>query len=136
MTPHTIPAGTYEGMLWQSDQPKPRTLLCETIEPLTLTDGENPFCVEGLLWSAATRQSITIRYVDGHYIVRETSVTEDELCPENIVTYLPHRLDGVTGVRFLRRWTADTDTLCEGMAAPRLGETVFVGFETNKEDKQ
>lgn len=45
---HQIKNAKYEGYLWQSDQSKPRII--EEGEPLslTLTDGENPFVVEGL----------------------------------------------------------------------------------------
>lgn len=137
MNTHTIPAGTYEGYLWPSDQPRPRVLLGESITALTLTDGENPFTVEGVLWAPATSTSIAIRYIDGQYHIYNKVVTAEERAAEdNVVTYLPHRLDGVAALRFLRRWKAEKDELCENMEVLRLQDTVFIGFEKQEEDKQ
>lgn len=48
---HQIKNAKYEGYLWQSDQSKPRIIGEGEPLSLTLTDGENPFVVEGLLWN-------------------------------------------------------------------------------------
>ena len=64
---HQIKNAKYEGYLWQSDQSKPRIIGEGEPLSLTLTDGENPFVVEGLLWNPEENTSIQIRYVDGKY---------------------------------------------------------------------
>ena len=63
---HQIKNAKYEGYLWQSDQSKPRIIGEGEALSLTLTDGENPFVVEGLLWNPEENTSIQIRYVDGN----------------------------------------------------------------------
>ena len=93
---HQIKNAKYEGYLWQSDQSKPRII--EEGEPLslTLTDGENPFVVEGLLWNPEENTSIQIRYVDGNYFVTTYEVKQEELdgsATTTPVTNLPHHHD-------------------------------------------
>ena len=110
---HQIKNAKYEGYLWQSDQSKPRII--EEGEPLSLilTDGENPFVVEGLLWNPEENTSIQIRYVDGNYFVTTYEVKQEELdgsATTTPVTYLPHRLPGVKALKFLRQWMSCVKT--------------------------
>ena len=84
---HQIKNAKYEGYLWQSDQSKPRIIGEGEPLSLTLTDGENPFVVEGLLWNSEENTSIQIRYVDGNYFVTTYGRT-GWLCHHNS-GYLP-----------------------------------------------
>jgi CRISPR type III-associated protein (TIGR04423 family) len=128
MAEHLISKAKYEGYIWLSDQTTPQVFDGNSEQSLTLTDGENPFVVEGQLWDAAEKRSISIRNVDGRYIVVSTDVTDEQL-KEPVVTYIPHRIQDVKGLKFLRIWKEQADPLCEGMSTLQLQSTVFVGFE-------
>ncbi len=125
---HRISKAKYEGYVWMSDQTAPQVIDGAEEKTLTLTDGENPFVAEGQLWDASQRRSVSIRYVDGRYIISETLVTEEQL-KEPTVSYIPHRLKGVEGLKFLRIWKETPDSLCEDMPALQLQNSVFVGFK-------
>lgn len=129
---HQIKNAKYEGYLWQSDQNKPKMIEERESLSLTLTDGENPFVVEGLLWNPEENTSIQIRYVDGKYFVTTYEVKLEDLAGSitmTPVTYLPHRLPGVKALKFLRQWEEVKDELCENMLTLLLKTNIFVGFE-------
>lgn len=122
-----IPAGNYEGYLWRSNCNTAEIINGEMPETI-LTDGENPFIAEGFLFSA-DKTSISIKYVDGRYYAFATQVTDEELANiEDIREYLPNRME-CKGLRFLQRWNAKPDKLCEGMSVLVPGNIVFVGFK-------
>lgn len=142
-----IKTATYEGYLWYSDENKPEVFLGDKmVEKIELDDCSNPFVVEGNLWNAETHESIMIRYIDGRYFVRHTVVADKELLgiddrmldsvagkindlvATTVKEYLPHRLEGVKALRFLQYWQGEENAMCEGMAALRPSELVFVGF--------
>ena len=64
-----------QGYLWFSDQSKPKVYLDENID-LTLNENDNPFIVEGQLYSPDTQESISIKYADGRYLVNRYSPAE------------------------------------------------------------
>lgn len=141
----TIESAKYEGYLWRSDQREPEVFMGdEAVGEITLSDDDNPFIVEGNLWDAASRKSITIRYIDGRYHVRQTAVTQAELDGINdaeldpkaespVATtrkeYIAHRISGVKALRYLQYWEGEADELCEGFTALRPKKLVFVGFK-------
>ncbi len=127
-----IKEARYEGYLWTSDQSKPKMLEVGTPFSITLKDGENPFIAEGLLWNPDENESITIRYVDGHYFVASHQVSKEQLegnSNTTQVSYIAHRLPGVRKLKFLRLWEKQSDPLCEYMDSLQLKATLFVGFE-------
>ena len=129
---HQIKNAKYEGYLWQSDQSKPRIIGEGEPFSLTLTDGENPFVVEGLLWNPEENTSIQIHYVDGKYFFATYEVQQEERAGSGTmtpVTFLPHRLAGVKALKFLRQWEEVKDELCENMPTLQLKANIFVGFE-------
>lgn len=129
---HQIKNAKYEGYLWQSNQNKPKMIEERESLSLTLTDGENPFVVEGLLWNPEENTSIQIRCVDGKYFVTTYKVKPEDLAGSITmasVTYLPHRLPGVKALKFLRQWEEVKDELCENMPTLQLKANIFVGFE-------
>lgn len=125
---HTISKAKYEGYLWQSDQTAPRVLDGTVEEELTFNDGENPFVVEGQLWDREHSCSVSIRYTDGQYYVKETVLLPAQM-QEPVLTYMPHRMPEIKGLNFLRLWKEEEDSLCENMPVLTLYDTVFVGFE-------
>lgn len=141
----TIESAKYEGYLWRSDQPEPEVFMGDKpVGEITLSDDDNPFVVEGNLWDAATRQSITIRYIDGRYRMRRTEVAQaeldeikdtslDPLADEPVATtvkqYIAHRIPGVSSLLYLQYWKGEADELCEGLKALRPEKLVFVGFK-------
>ena len=66
----TIENARYQGYLWYSDQRQPEVYLGKTsVAELILDESKNPFIIEGNLYDAERQLSISIRFVDGKYIV-------------------------------------------------------------------
>lgn len=124
-----IPAGNYEGYLWWSDRNSADVIDGEMKETI-LTNDENPFIVEGFLFSKDdSKTSISIKYVDGQYYAFTTQVTDEELANiADIREYMPNRME-CKGLKFLQRWNSKEDKLCEGMSVLVPGDIVFVGFK-------
>ena len=122
-----IKEARYEGYLWHSDQSTPEMLMGQTPKAITLKDGENPFITEGLLWNEENKETISIRYVDGHYFVSSHKISPEQVTTP--VSYLPHRLPGIKSLKFMRLWEKEQDPLCEGMNTLQLKANLFVGFE-------
>lgn len=136
----TIESAKYEGYLWYSDKGAPQVFSGDVMSgEIVLADNDNPFVVEGNLWNAESLESITIRYVDGQYWVRRTTVGIDELLgveatvdkpvATSLKKYVPHRIEGVKYLKFLQYWHGAPDPMCCGMKALRPEKLVFVGFE-------
>ena len=88
-----IESAKYQGYLWKSDQTHPLTYIGdETVPEIVLNDGENPFIVEGNLYNKETGLSISIKYVNGKYIVSKydlPAMEKDcamEICDETYLT--------------------------------------------------
>ena len=76
---HEIKTANYIGYLWKSDQQKPEVLRGDKEFCTSLNDGENPFVIEGNLWDPASMISTTIKFVDGRYIVKTCTLTDEDL---------------------------------------------------------
>lgn len=137
-----IPRGSYVGYLWLSDEAKPIAIPEQSNKydlaqyGLDLSNDHNPFVVEGLLFDASNNLSISIKYVDGGYIVNEYHI--DMLAPSYYkeVTYQSHRMNG-RKLKFRQYWEEAEDEFCDdpqdtkGMKTLRPGKLVFVGFDNN-----
>lgn len=132
-----IEKAKYEGYVWRSDEKAPVVYMGDAGMELVLDDEENPFVVEGNLWDSERRLSIYIRYVDGRYIVRHTTVTDEDLQSERCTekTFIAHRMKGVGSLRYVQYWESCADDLCEGMETLRPEKTVFIGFNRKKEEE-
>jgi CRISPR type III-associated protein (TIGR04423 family) len=127
----------YEGYLWMSDAKKPQT---DSFDKwLNIADNNNPFIVEGQLYSEEVKKSYSIKYVDGKHIVVEYDLNK---IPDNWISedsdvkkFIPNRLGKVSKVLFRQYWKPEKDELCEGMETLVPAAYVFVGFEYNKEEK-
>ena len=58
-----------QGYLWYSDQTEPETYNNKPVE-LILDEKRNHFIIEGQLYSDEEKKSISIKFIDGNYIVK------------------------------------------------------------------
>ena len=77
-----IDKSTYQGYLWYTDEKEPRVFNNEEFE-LDIANDENPFVVEGHLFDGIN--SISIKYVDGKYIVKTYEVKDNDFKNPNLV---------------------------------------------------
>jgi CRISPR type III-associated protein (TIGR04423 family) len=134
-----IEEGQYEGYLWYSDKEEPEVYWGD-LQKLELDDAANPFVIEGMLYDKSKSVSYSIRYADGHHIVKRCSEKDAETMGNDLFCdvkiFEPHdRMKG-TGVKrlcFKQYWKAEPDKLCEGMKVRRPYTLVFSGFN-KKED--
>lgn len=125
-----IDKSKYTGYLWYSDQTTPKVFNDEEFE-LEIEDTKNPFIIEGQLCDG--NQSISIKYVDGKYIVNTYNLSD--YANIEAEAYVPNRMEKVERLLFKRSWRAEKDNLCCGMEVLQPKELVFVGL-TMKEEKQ
>lgn len=123
-----IEKSKYQGYLWYSDKKEPQVLNNEVFE-LEISDNTNPFIIEGQLYDG--KQSISIKYVDGKYLVNTYNVDNLGRDIQEPLFY-SHRMDG-RKLKFRQYWRPVTDELCEGMQVLQPAELVFVGFNDKEE---
>lgn len=127
--------GNYVGYIRMSDATKPVVYFPVKLVDITLNDQANPFVIEGELYDAEKGLSVSIRFVDGHYIVKEYPVKAEDLKGSSRVTrkaYLAQRMPGVGMLKYLRYWDEVEDPRCEGMVTLQPGDLVFVGFKAEE----
>lgn len=123
-----IEKSQYQGYLWYSDKKEPQVLNNEVFE-LEISDNTNPFIIEGQLYDG--KKSISIKYVDGKYLVNTYNVDNlDRKIQEQL--FYSHRMDGRRLI-FKQNWRPVNDELCEGMQVLQPAELVFVGFNDKEE---
>ncbi len=129
----TINIKNCEGYLWWSDQQNPQIYQDEALN-ICLDETKNPFVVEGQLYDKECRQSYSIKYVDGQYLIIMYKVAEQDLTnPDNEQKhFLSNRMDG-RWLKFLRYWEEKEDENCMGMPVLTFTKNVFVGFKEKEE---
>ena len=123
-----IEKSKYQGYLWYSNAKEPQIIENKDFE-LEIEDTENPFIIEGQLYDGT--KSISIKYVDGKYVVKTYMVSELKGEVQQQVFYsnrMQHKQ-----LLFSQYWREEPDALCEGMNVLQPKELVFVGFK-DKED--
>ena len=89
------------------------------------------------LYHRATGVSLSIKYVDGQYLVYQHKVeSSDEQHPDiDHIKYLTLRMSGspTLWAKFLRYWKEKANDECLGMGVLEVEKEVFVGF-SDKED--
>lgn len=120
-----IEKSTYQGYLWYSDKDQPKVLNNVDSE-ITLDETKNPFVIEGQLFDG--KRSISIKYVDGKYIVKKYVLAE--LPKEDFTeqSLLAHRMKDVKSLNFRQYWREQEDELCDGKKVLQPAELVLVGF--------
>ena len=129
-----IDQSKYQSYLCDSNQSWPVVLINEEFE-LDISETENPFIVEGQLFDGKT--SISIKYVDGKYLVNKKEVKSSDFNAKDIelMRFIPNRIPCVDKILFLQDWNEQQDAYCEDMYVLQPAELVFVGFDNqvNKE---
>lgn len=123
--------GKYEGYIWLSDATHPTVFPGKDDNSIVLDEEANPFIIEGALFDKANGKSISIKYVDGRYIISEHNVSPDEMNGNDHIirkNYLAHRMHGVKGLSYLQYWRKEADPLCEEMETLQPDKLVFIGF--------
>jgi CRISPR type III-associated protein (TIGR04423 family) len=122
---------TYTGYYWLSDADHP--VILEN-QPITYTPVLNPFIIEGHLFSEKDNASISVRHIDGQYLIYkmfwETAMPED-IISEGTYTYLAgssFKKSGIKTLRFRRYWQEHRRENCAGMAVLEPGPVGFIGF--------
>lgn len=129
----TINIKNCEGYLCWSDQQIPQVYQNDALD-ICLDEATNPFVVEGQLYDKECRQSYSIKYVDGQYLITKYNVAEwDFANPDNERKYFfSNRMDG-RWLKFLRYWEEKEDENCMGMPVLTFTKNVFVGFKEKEE---
>ena len=130
----TIKINKCEGYLWWSDQQTPKVYQNELMD-ICLDETKNPFIVEGQLYDEENKESYSIKYVDGQYLVNKFEVDESDFInlDNDVKSYLSNRMDD-RWLKFLSYWEEKEDENCMGMPVLTLTKNVFIGFDKRKED--
>lgn len=124
----------YEGYLWYSNEKEPE--IYTESEPLTKElepdDSDNPFIIEGQLYDKKQHLSCSVKYVDGHYIVKRYNLLQDlKGCVIRDKYYEGHRMKGKI-LHFKEYWRAQNDPFCCKMKVLRPAQIIFVGFKNKQ----
>jgi CRISPR type III-associated protein (TIGR04423 family) len=123
-----IEKSKYQGYIWYSNENKPRVFDGNELFELELKDGENPFVTEGFLCDG--NMSISIKYIDGHYIVKQFNLAE---LPQDYqeCEYQSNKMNG-RWLQFRQYWRPCPDGYCLDMDVLQPSEFVFIGFNDKK----
>lgn len=142
----TIENARYQGYLWYSDQRQPEVYLGKTsVAELILDESKNPFIVEGNLYDAERQLSISIKFVDGKYIVTRydlnTTSADESVSEEHFLTNSRIRQSAGTdkadecGTSVYKRiWKAIPDALNGGRKVLKPHGLAFAGFRKNENE--
>lgn len=114
----------YEGYVWYSNQQYPE--IRSTIRKSDFTT--MPFIIEGNLYAINEGISISIKNVDGEYLIMQGDLSG---LPGDQITeleYIAHKLPGISKVKLVRFWDEVEDELCEGMKTLKPSWKAFKGF--------
>ena len=129
----TIKIKNCEGYLWWSDQEEPE-LYDEKALDVSLDETKNPFVVEGQLYDKEEKESYSIKYVDGQYLIKTYKVEASDFTNKENETkkFLSNRMGG-RWLEFLRYWEEKKDENCMNMPVLTFTKNVFVGFKEKEE---
>lgn len=125
-----------QGYLWYSDQTEPRISIDKDIE-LHLDEKINPFVIEGQLYSDEEKKSISIKFIDGKYIVKTYDFNARRfIAPDSAVMteggveqYIANsRLNLSQPLNFIRVWRTVKDNINDNCETLRPTGLVFKGF--------
>lgn len=128
-----IESDKYQGYIWESDKPYPSVFSGQDFIPdIKINDNANPFIIEGLLFSAESGKSLSIKYVDGKHIV---DIRKNIHHSADDILYIPNsRLNLEEGkmLAFKREWTEITDDLNMNWPTLYPSGLIFTGFVDTK----
>lgn len=143
---YKIPEGSYVGYYWLSDATDPEVLSgkAEEIELLNnlrekiSNPAANPFVIEAQLYDSTNKRSISIKYVDGEYVIKDYSLGSlDKDCKIVEKSYVANRMPSLK-LLFRQYWRPIKDEYCNNnMEVLQPAEMVFIGFKQikNKDTK-
>lgn len=119
----------YEGYLWLSNADAPIEYSDSPLD-MTLFEGANPFIREGYLYSQEGKCALTIKHADGHYLINQYDVLEEDLNDPEVeqLRFVTHRMSQCY-LKFLRYWREDEAPACLDLPVKVFDRIVFVGFE-------
>lgn len=138
---HHIEESAYQGYMWKSDEQTPEVYDCDRNIGFCLSDGENPFIAEGQLYDKATDVSISIKFIDGKYIINRYDGRKHQFIGGSdsaifeegeLEQYIPaRRMDtGSRVLNFIRLWKVTKDQMSENFETLCPSALIFKGFGT------
>ena len=127
-----------QGYLWYSDQTEPETYNNKPVE-LILDEKRNHFIIEGQLDSDEEKKSISIKFIDGNYIVKTYDFNARRfIAPDSAVMtegqveqyFANSRLELSQPLNFIRVWKTVEDKINDNWETLRPTGLVFKGFGT------
>lgn len=117
---------TYEGYIWYSNKTCPEII--DNIDRSLFTD--LPFIIEGNLYSRENEISISIKNIDGQYLVKQWSLKDLPKDQITTQTFIAHNLGGENKIEMIQFWEESAeDSLLEGMRTLIPSWRAFVGFK-------
>ena len=106
--------------------------------------GENPFIIEGYLYSESESQSISIKQIDGQYFISKIDLAGIDLknLPDDIFAQHCYLSDPAIFklnndfkyIKFVEYWESKPDDLCAGMQVLQPARIAFIGFSKEECD--
>lgn len=127
-----IPGGRYVGYYWLSNEEKPVSIRGNF--PSNKLSNLPPFIVEGNIFDAERKVSISIRHNGKEQVIHQYDLHDLSGFEKHEVKIIPHRLQGKGKVLFWELWREEVDILCANMKTLVPYARVFTGFEESKSD--
>lgn len=124
--------GSFEGYIWKSDQQAPVIYKGDNLfKDPTFNDEENPFTIEGQLYDRKTGYSVSIKYVDGEYLIKEYDKEDLKSGEVKDLYYKGNSKLKGNNLHFKEVWEVkkDKDPLCCNMEVLEPTKVIFAGFE-------
>ena len=147
----TVINGNFEGYLWESDKQNPEVYSGEKLLQSYIFDSEtNPFIIEGQLFDAQTGLFVSIKYVDGEYMIKKYYIdNSDSNHPSFFVIVKDEEGEKKVEIRcelkelhykgnsklkdhnlhFYELWEEKEEPLCCNMKVLEPTKAIFAGFE-------
>lgn len=128
---------TYSGYLWFDNENTPKVIDGKLTDSDLPSAGELPYVIEGNLVAKDGSHSISIRFLDGRYII--IKVYLQEAMDKNIryvnLCYLAHGFATGTKLYFKEAWLPVVDSHCADMKTLQPAWIAFVGFDCKEDEK-
>ena len=122
-----IDKSKYEGYVWESDKQRPEILPASG--EINTDVISNPFVIEAQLIDLGKNESLSIKFVDGEYLVSRYNLTDYKDIDTTEEEYIPNQMPGVDKLLFKRAWRLEKDEMCQGWDVLQPAELVFVGLK-------
>ena len=119
-----IPALSYEGYLWYSDNKSPLIINGDFKSNLL---SELPFVIEGNLWAEKEKLSISIKHINGAYLISPFSLNTIDNLDSKSKKFLSSIVN-FTQYKIYQHWESDENENCENMLVAKPLWFAFVGF--------